>query len=68
MDKKIKAAISGYYGFDNFGDEAILSSLVSELKKNDIDITVFSKNPPKTSENLGVMSVGTFDIKKYLRF
>lgn len=66
MDKKIKAAISGYYGFDNFGDEAILSSLVSELKKNDIDITVFSKNPPKTSENLGVMSVNTFDIKKIL--
>ncbi len=66
MDKRIKAAISGYYGFDNFGDEAILSSLVSELKKNDIDITVFSKNPPKTSANLGVMSVNSFDIKKAL--
>lgn len=66
MDKKIRAAISGYYGFDNFGDEAILGALIHELKKNEIDITVFSKNPPKTSSNFAVMSVGTFDIKKVL--
>lgn len=38
----IKVAISGYYGFKNFGDEAILSVLVNHLKTfENADITVF---------------------------
>lgn len=42
--------ISGYYGFDNFGDEAILGVLIKKLKKLDINIRVLSKNPTKTKE------------------
>ena len=30
MNKRV--CISGYYGFDNFGDEAILKTLVENLK------------------------------------
>lgn len=70
-DKKeqttIRAVISGYYGFDNFGDEAILNVLVNQLKSENIDVTVFSKNPQKTSSSLGVMSVGTFSLSKVIR-
>lgn len=65
--ERIKAALSGYYGFDNFGDEAILTVLCSELKKNDFDVTVFSKNPEKTSKKLGVSSVYTFDFTGVLK-
>lgn len=36
--------ISGYYGFDNFGDEAILGTLVKKLQEWGVDITVFSKS------------------------
>ena len=56
MSKKI--CISGYYGFDNFGDEIILKVLTSNL--NIYDITVFSSNPEKTSGLYNVKSVYTF--------
>lgn len=59
-------AVSGYYGFDNFGDEAILNVLTKELKSQGYYLTVFSKNPEKTGLNLGVQSVYTFDIKKVI--
>jgi polysaccharide pyruvyl transferase CsaB len=54
-----KIIISGYYGFDNFGDEAILHVLVRELKKHieDVEITVLSKNPQATSKNFSVKSI-----------
>lgn len=63
MTKNI--CISGYYGFDNFGDETILKILVENIKKysSDCSITVFSSNPNKTSEELGVNSVYSFDLK-----
>ncbi len=60
-------AVSGYYGFENFGDEAILKVLTGELKKQGYDITVFSKSPQNTSEKLGVNSVYTFSIKEVLK-
>ncbi|MBQ8886149.1 MAG: polysaccharide pyruvyl transferase CsaB [Candidatus Gastranaerophilales bacterium] len=62
MTKKI--CISGYYGFDNFGDETILKVLVENLKKFDCnpEITVFSSNPDKTSTRLNVKSVRSFDL------
>lgn len=66
MDKKIRAVLSGYYGFDNFGDEAILNVLVKELKSRGVEVTVLSKNPPKTSSSLEVMSVNTFSFKNVI--
>lgn len=62
-----KAVLSGYYGFDNFGDEAILSVLASNLEKNGIDVCVISKNPSKTSKNLNVDSVYTFSVLNILK-
>ena len=61
MTKKI--CISGYYGFDNFGDETILKILVENLKKFECntEITVFSSNPSKTATNLNVKSICSFD-------
>ena len=54
-----KYVVSGYIGFDNFGDEAIANVLISHLKKNGAEkITVISSNPERTSANYGVESVG----------
>lgn len=66
-DESKHIAVSGYYGFDNFGDEAILNVLTKELKKNNFYVTVFSKNPQKTGFNLGVNSVYTFNIKSIIK-
>ena len=65
MSKKV--AISGYYGADNFGDEAILETLVQRLKKAEADITVFSTNPDKTSKIHQVKSIKSFDIRKIIK-
>ena len=52
-----KYVISGYIGFDNFGDEAIAGVLINNLKANGAEkITVLSANPQKTSELYGVES------------
>lgn len=58
FDKKSKkVVISGYYGFDNFGDETILSVLVKKIKEFTPFITVMSKNPVKTRNLYKVDSV-----------
>lgn len=56
-----KVAISGYYGFKNFGDELILSILTKQLKTQGADITVFSVAPEFTAKTYGVKSVRTFN-------
>ena len=51
--------ISGYYGFDNIGDESILRTLVSSLREHipDCSLTVLSHNPTSTREKYGVEAV-----------
>ena len=61
-----KVAVSGYYGFNNFGDEAILSVIVNKLKFLNADVTVFSSNPKFTKKNYGVKSVKSFDFIKVI--
>lgn len=61
-----KVVISGYYGFDNFGDEAILGVLVNKLKEHKVDIKVFSTKPQKTSRLYGVETSPSFNIPKVI--
>lgn len=57
-----KVVLSGYYGYDNFGDEAILSVLISHLQQIGADITVLSHNPQKTASSYQVNTVKNFNI------
>jgi len=52
-----RVMISGYYGFDNLGDELILRVLVDELKAHQVQITVLSQNPEKTAQQYGVQAI-----------
>ena len=55
----MKYVVSGYIGFDNFGDEAIAHVLSQKLKEEGAEkITLISSNPEKTSEIHEVSSCG----------
>jgi len=58
--------ISGYYGFDNCGDEAVLLSIIHCIRKlrPDARITVLSGNPEKTLNAHGVDAVNRWNIAK----
>jgi polysaccharide pyruvyl transferase CsaB len=58
--------ISGYYGFDNSGDDAILKAIVKDIKDHneEIDIKVLSKSPIKTENAYNVKAVNRFEFKQ----
>jgi polysaccharide pyruvyl transferase CsaB len=50
--------ISGYYGFDNLGDEAILESILQWFeKRDDVHPVVLSNDPMATFDSYGVDSI-----------
>lgn len=55
----MKILISGYYGFYNTGDEAILASITAQFRKKDpgIKIAVLSADPKGTSERFPVEGI-----------
>lgn len=55
-------AVSGYYGFDNFGDEAILTCIVDHLRSRGSNVAVISNNPKKTASMMQVFSVKNFNL------
>lgn len=55
----VKIMISGYYGFNNTGDEAILKSMVRVFKEKlpRVKIVVLSQNPLQTSQSCQVKAI-----------
>jgi len=51
-------ALSGYYGFANAGDEAILMAIVREARRRGIEPVVLSADPAATEDLHGVAAVG----------
>lgn len=60
MTKKI--LFSGYYGFDNSGDDAILQAIIQELRKEEPDlfINILSYNPSRTKNIYDVSATQRF--------
>lgn len=54
-----RIVLSGYYGFNNIGDEAVLIAIIQALKKEipDVEIIVLSQDPPKTEKQMNVQAV-----------
>lgn len=68
MTKRV--VISGYYGFGNTGDEAVLAGILTAFQQLAIDaeVTVLSANPQYTlSQHRGVKSINRYHIINLMR-
>lgn len=64
-----KILISGYYGFHNIGDEAVLRCVTERLGSavQDVDLTILSNDPADTREKYHVNSIPRMNPFKVLR-
>ncbi len=66
--KRYDYIISGYYGYKNSGDDALLLAISNELKKqkNDVRIAVLSANPKETERLYRIDAINRFNIFKII--
>jgi len=64
MKQSKSVIISGYYGFNNSGDDAILKAIVNDFKREfkNINMTALSNNPKNTEEVYGIKAISRFNI------
>lgn len=72
VNKKAKdfdCILLGYYGYNNIGDDALLSSICSNLKrlKPDINILALSKSPSQTQKINQINAIYRFNMFKVLK-
>jgi polysaccharide pyruvyl transferase CsaB len=62
--------LSGYYGFNNAGDEAILAALIAGLKEeiSDLKIIVLSSNPEFTEELHQVTAIDRLNLREIIYY
>lgn len=64
-----KILLSGYYGYNNAGDEAILKSIIANIRKIDssASIAVLTDNVKFTEEKYGIKAVKRFSVFNILK-
>lgn len=67
MAKRI--VLSGYYGFDNLGDEAVLQSIIRNLREVEpgVELIVLSANPQVTADRYGVEARDRWNMKEVFK-
>jgi len=64
--------LSGYYGYANSGDDALLDAVIKALRKEreGLSILVLSRNPQETMRDYGVFSIhrlNFFRVRRYMK-
>ncbi|MBK8190305.1 MAG: polysaccharide pyruvyl transferase CsaB [Vampirovibrionales bacterium] len=57
-----RVVVSGYYGFDNLGDELILQALLAHLRARGYHVTVLSAKPEQTARRYQVEAISRLDL------
>lgn len=62
--KKYRVVMSGYYGFGNAGDDAILDSIQQAIRtaSDDVSVTVLSNDPEQTRRQYGLDAIPRFQV------
>ena len=55
--------ISGYYGFNNTGDEAMIETFSIALAKKNYKLIVLSSNPDRTKELYNVEAYNRYNLR-----
>lgn len=60
--KVVKAAVSGYYGYGNLGDDSILLAMDRQLSRLEppVQLTVLSRDPARTTAQYGLRAIPRF--------
>lgn len=66
MHPKRQVVVSGYYGYENLGDETILGTICSRYREQ-YDLVVLSKQPHQTERKFGVTAISRFNVLKVHR-
>ena len=69
MSKKYKVALLGYYGFDNLGDELLLTACLESLTRSGLErekVIVLSNKPDETRENFCVDSANRWSLREVI--
>ncbi len=58
--------ISGYYGFENIGDDSLLTSIIAGIHERieDARITVLAKHPRRLAKICGVKTINRFNLPR----
>lgn len=69
MGRNKRIIISGYYGFNNSGDDAILKAIIKDFKKSNssIEITALSNDPLLTEKVYGVDAINRFKMRNVIK-
>ena len=64
LNARFDIVLSGYYGFGNNGDDALLKAVIESIRvyKPETKFLVLSKNPKETMKEHGVMAINRHDI------
>lgn len=67
--REIDVIISGYYGFNNHGDDTLLKAITDDLRaqNENINILVLSKRPKQTQKLYGVKSISRINFPVILK-
>ena len=67
--KKYRVVMSGYYGFGNAGDDAILESIHQAIRaaSSDVSVAVLSNDPEQTRRQYGLEAIPRFQVWRVCR-